>query len=958
MSSTTVTLNYGTSLSSGGDSGYRLANGTTANSTRGDLNITSSYVYRVTSVSVPLFGYSAASSNISISGTITVTIGSYKLTGTLSSTTLYTNKNVYPTVNCTGEAFCTGSQLYYLWVECSGSNLLKSGTRLATKNKSVTVTYYSTQTPVYYNAGTAWLPQTGQVGGTAKSGYTLVNALGHTHFAANSSGTVIIEYGHYGNTAFNAYNTTTLYNPPAGYRHAAEASQLKIWNYTKGSWINSTGASAASLNFRNFSPFDWGNTLVFFSNWLINTLTVNYHANGGNFDTQSGTTRYRVSSNLVQQSTNSGSSWTTLSTTGNINSNVDCHNVTTSGYGGGLKRAGYHVDAGAEFNTKSDGTGVNVNQDNGSTNPPTVYRINGNANLTDNKTITLYVNWKPNTYTVMFNRNGGPANGSGSVTATYNAAMPSATMPTRAGYTFDGYYDAASGGTQYYTSAGASARAWNKTANTTLYAHWTKNSYNLTLNLNKTNISGITEVDVIDAYYKILPSKTVGSPSNDISNWSKFRLSQNAWLAQHKDGYFASGNNNISRYSYGDWSDWDTSSTVTRIAKQLDNPFSNAAYEIQVDVRTPERAPDDFDGQAGGPYAGWVQTTQSAANLSFQHIFVAKIPIGSKIGWASNATGDGRSVTWLTSREGTGEYQVYAYQHNCGASGTFNTFGFIYIITDVTTVQSIYIAYSEVFNVTQSQVFSVPYNTVTSSLPIPVRPGYKFIGWGRSFNGSQQGMFGRDMYYTDKICIHFKAYMDDWQLYGSTPMRMISCTEGGGWNIEPSASGDSYQFNFLFWDAGASGYKSTLSNTLMSDLAPGWHIFDIIFDGTNVKGYIDGVLEGTSAIFSGAIGYNSTNGLFVGCESVSTETTGGTPYFTGYMTSPLIWHGTSIQGENNTQITMPAGGWTLKAYWMRANHINVFHNGVWEDVPINIYHNGEWQPSVIQTYHNGTWEET
>ena len=184
-----------------------------------------------------------------------------------------------------------------------------------------------------------------------------------------------------------------------------------------------------------------------FTNWLINTLTVNYHANGGSFGTQSGTTRYRVSSNLVQQSTNSGSSWTTLSTTGNINSNVDCHNVTTSGYGGGLKKTGYHVNAGAEFNTKADGTGVNVNQDNGSTNVPSVYRINGNANLTDNKTITLYVNWKPNTYTVTFNRNGGPANGSSSVTATYNAAMPSATMPTRAGYTFDGYYDAASGGT-------------------------------------------------------------------------------------------------------------------------------------------------------------------------------------------------------------------------------------------------------------------------------------------------------------------------------------------------------------------------------------------------------------------------------------------------------------------------------------------------------------------------------
>jgi len=108
--------------------------------------------------------------------------------------------------------------------------------------------------------------------------------------------------------------------------------------------------------------------------------------------------------------------------------------------------------------------------------------MNGNANLTADKNFTLYIHWKPNTYTITFNRNGGPPNGSSSATATYNAAMPSATMPTRAGYTFEGYYDAASGGTQYYTSTGTSARAWNKTSNTTLYAHWTKNSYNLTLN--------------------------------------------------------------------------------------------------------------------------------------------------------------------------------------------------------------------------------------------------------------------------------------------------------------------------------------------------------------------------------------------------------------------------------------------------------------------------------------------
>ena len=85
------------------------------------------------------------------------------------------------------------------------------------------------------------------------------------------------------------------------------------------------------------------------------------------------------------------------------------------------------------------------------------------------------------TYTVSFNANGGTGGQSANVTATYAAAMPaiSTTAPTRAGYTFVGWYDNAdyASGVQYYTAAGASARNWNKTENATLYAGWTINGY-------------------------------------------------------------------------------------------------------------------------------------------------------------------------------------------------------------------------------------------------------------------------------------------------------------------------------------------------------------------------------------------------------------------------------------------------------------------------------------------------
>ena len=67
------------------------------------------------------------------------------------------------------------------------------------------------------------------------------------------------------------------------------------------------------------------------------------------------------------------------------------------------------------------------------------------------------------THGVTLNAQGGTGGTTG-VTATYGAAMPSATMPTKAGSEFIGYFDAPTGGTKYYNADGTSARAWDKTS--------------------------------------------------------------------------------------------------------------------------------------------------------------------------------------------------------------------------------------------------------------------------------------------------------------------------------------------------------------------------------------------------------------------------------------------------------------------------------------------------------------
>ena len=78
-----------------------------------------------------------------------------------------------------------------------------------------------------------------------------------------------------------------------------------------------------------------------------------------------------------------------------------------------------------------------------------------------------------NTYTVTFDKRSGTG-GSNSVTATYGSNMPSATMPTRSGYVFGGYFtETNGGGTQYYNADGTSTRTWNIASAKTLYAQWT-----------------------------------------------------------------------------------------------------------------------------------------------------------------------------------------------------------------------------------------------------------------------------------------------------------------------------------------------------------------------------------------------------------------------------------------------------------------------------------------------------
>ncbi|MBQ7996776.1 MAG: InlB B-repeat-containing protein [Paludibacteraceae bacterium] len=151
----------------------------------------------------------------------------------------------------------------------------------------------------------------------------------------------------------------------------------------------------------------------------------------------------------------------TIENSGNLNANA-------------FSRTGYTFDGWA---TSATGGKVYNNQ------------ASISATSGDKGNVYLYAHWVANKYTVSFNQQSGTG-GSGNITATYDANMPTVSVPTRAGYTFQGYFDAASGGTKYYNANGTSARTWNKTANTTLYAQWTIVNYTIGYTLNGGSVNG------------------------------------------------------------------------------------------------------------------------------------------------------------------------------------------------------------------------------------------------------------------------------------------------------------------------------------------------------------------------------------------------------------------------------------------------------------------------------------
>src|SRR5699024_6991355 len=97
-------------------------------------------------------------------------------------------------------------------------------------------------------------------------------------------------------------------------------------------------------------------------------------------------------------------------------------------------------------------------------------------------------------------------------------------------------------------------------------------------------------------------------------------------------------------------------------------PPSGGTRVLRIRHSSPDTAPK---------WGGVVRSKQSRANQKVVIEFYALVPFGRHLEYSNGELGSGHKSGWITSNEGTGKWERYAYFHAMGSSGDFSIYGFL-----------------------------------------------------------------------------------------------------------------------------------------------------------------------------------------------------------------------------------------------------------------------------------------
>ncbi|MFZ9892069.1 MAG: InlB B-repeat-containing protein, partial [Ilumatobacteraceae bacterium] len=248
-------------------------------------------------------------------------------------------------------------------------------------------------------------------------GYIFNNSNQHSRYIrpvrAFSPG-LVVTYNSQSGSAVSAGSTTS-----GGSVSSSPGSPTRAGYSFSGWFAASTGGSAITF------PYSHGQTSDFtlYAQWSAAMYVVSFDGNG--------------------------------STGGSVPGNqTKTHGVilTLSSNTGSLVKTGYTFGG---WNSAANGSGTSYA---------------AGASYEENAAVTLYAQWTANSLTVTYDSQSGSAVSDGSTTT--GGTLASLPTTSREGYTFDGWFTAASGGSQLATSS-----PHGQTADFTLYAQWSAAMY-------------------------------------------------------------------------------------------------------------------------------------------------------------------------------------------------------------------------------------------------------------------------------------------------------------------------------------------------------------------------------------------------------------------------------------------------------------------------------------------------
>ena len=561
--------------------------------------------------------------------------------------------------------------------------------------------------------------------------------------------------------------------------------------------------------------------------------------------------------------------------------------------------------------------------------------------------VTLYARFKAKQYNVTLNKNGG-SGGTNSVTATYDSNMPSATAPSRTGYTFQGYYDAESGGTQYYKADMSSARTWNKADAATLYAHWKANNYTVTLDRN-TGMGGTQSV--IATYGSNMPSGATAPSKTGYTFQGYYDTNAVSGGTQYYDANMSSArtwNKAANTTLYARWT--ANTYTVSFNANGGTGTMSNQSftYDVEKNLTT-----NTFT-RTGYTFAGWntnaggggtsYSDKQKVKNLTATNngtvtLYAQWTPISYTIAFDGNGSTNGsmsnQSFTYDVEQNlktntftRTG-YTFAGWNTNAGGGGT--SYSDKQKVKNLTATNNATVTlYARWTANTYTVTFDQNYTGGASSnvtqtyddnyrLPSePTRSGYTFLGWFTDKTGGSQITSSTKFQSTSGHTLYAHWAVNSYTVTfnangGSCSTASKSVTFDAAYGDLPTPTRTGYTFGG--WYLTASGDNQVTSSTLVATandhtLFAQWtpNTYKVTLDNNTGSGGTGSVTATYDAAMPDATAPTKTGYTFQGYFDSKTE---GTKYYNADMTSAKNW--------DKTAATTLYARWTANEYTVTLN---------------------------------------